>query len=295
MLLITVTCIVLEVMIRIIPNEYKYKKQYLDNESDSIEIIFLGASDAHSGLNPEYTKQRSFNAAHPAQSLDYCFEILKKYDNKWSKLEFIVIPVSYPSLFYKMGESQSDGWRVKNYTIYYNIKITKHLRSYLEILNGQLLDNLFRIYMYHVKNIDEIHCSEKGWYISSHTPPLDSLVQSGIDVAARLTIPPEKQHLEEMKSALDSIVKFSEKNECKVILCTPPVYRSYIENFDIHQYDTTIFTISKIAKENDNCTYINLLNDTRFKVEDFLNGDHLNGNGAKKLTLIIDSIINKKD
>ena len=293
-LLLLITGIIIEVLIRMIPNEYIYKKQYLDNESERIEILFLGASDAECGFNPTYTLRRSFNASHPAQTIDYSYEIIKKYENEWSELKYIVLAVSYPSLFFQLGQASFEGFRIKDYTLYYKIRIYKKLKYYAEIFNGRILSQMARLFRYYIRKQDEIHCSDKGWYVTYYSPPRDSLIKSGMNRAKILTIPQNEQRFDEMKSSLDSIIYFSKRNKFKVILCTPPVHESYSDNFNKYQYYKTINTYNEIARENKNCTYINLLKDSRFKDEDFLDGDHLNGNGAKKLTLIIDSIVNKE-
>jgi hypothetical protein len=278
-------------MIRHIPNEYRLKNDYLDKESDNIEILFLGASETACGFNPFYTKKNSFNCGHPGQSIDYSYEILKKYENHWSNLKYIVLATTYPTLFYRM-ENSRESWRVKNYNIYYKISTSKHLRSYAEIFNGQLLDQFFRLYKYYIKNINEINCSDKGWNISSASLPIDSLGISGKEAAKRHSVPREQQCFAEMKTVLDSIIVFSKRNGSNIIFCTPPVYKSYSQNLlNKYQLDSTINTIHKIVKENRNCTYLNLFEDTRFRDEDFLDGDHLNDNGATKLTLIIDSLM----
>ena len=88
-----------EYILRKIPNDYLLKKEFLDNNSDSIEVLFLGSSHAFYGVNPAYLSLNSFNAAIVSQTLDYDFEILKKYRNNWSNLECIVIPISYFSLY----------------------------------------------------------------------------------------------------------------------------------------------------------------------------------------------------
>jgi hypothetical protein len=294
LLLILVTCIIIEAMIRLIPNDYRFKKEYLDNASDSIEILFLGASDCQSGLNPTYTSRRGFNAGHPGQSPDYSFEILKKYKNNWSSLEYIVLAVSYPGLFYKMEESV-EAWRIKNYTIYYKIVISKRLKYHAEITNGRLFEHVLRLSKYYIKNIDEILCDHKGWEITTtEETPRDSLVITGIRAAKRHTVLQERKCFVEMKSALDSIVDFSKRNNCRIILCTPPAYKSYRENVNINQLDSTFNAYIDIDKKNNNCTYINLFDDPRFEDADFLDGDHLNINGARKLTTLIDSVINSQ-
>jgi hypothetical protein len=289
-LLILAAYVVIELMIRNIPNEYKFKKEYLDRNSENIEVLFIGASEIHCGLDPAYFRKKSFNLGHPGQSMDYCYEILKKYENKWSSLDYIVLPASYTSLFYKMEDSK-EAWRVKNYRIYYKIKISKRIRSYAEVLNGQLIDHFPRLFNYYFKNVDEIRCTDKGCNISNTSETQDDLAISGLKAAKRHTIPKQQQCYEEMKSALDSIIGFSKRNNCKIIFCTSPAYKSYRENFDKYQFSTTINTFMKAVEENSNCTYLDLLDDKRFDDKDFLDADHLNSLGARKLSSIIDSII----
>ena len=131
---VAVIFLILELLLRQIPNDYILKKEYLDKNSDSIQVLILGSSHSLHGLNPAYFKKRSFNAANYSQSLDYDLEILRKYENNWHQLEYVVLPVSYPSLFEKIEDS-IESWRVKNYVLYYKIRISKHLTYYAEIIN----------------------------------------------------------------------------------------------------------------------------------------------------------------
>jgi len=289
-LLILITCILIELMVRNIPNEYKLKKEYLDKNSNEIEVLFLGGSHSRSGLNPEYLEKQSFNAAHYSQSLDYDFEILKKYNKKWSNLKYIVLPISYGTLFSKL-EGSEEPWRVKNYIIYYNITLSKRLKYRTEIMNGMLLPHLTRLYKFYFKSIYERQCSETGWGLPGDT---EDLVTTGVEAAIRHTVPFERQQFEEMKSILDSITSFSEKNNCKLILIIPPATESYRNNLVKSQLDSTINTVIKVSEKNPNSYYLNLLDDPIFKEGDFRDGDHLNGDGARKLTLMIDSIINSE-
>jgi hypothetical protein len=293
LLLIALTCILIEVLVRQIPNEYRFKREYLDKNSDKIEMLFLGGSHARAGLDPVYTEIQSFNAAHASQSLDYDWEIIKKYRNSWSSLEYIVLPVSYASLFYKI-EGSMEPWRVKNYVLYYRIVITKHLRYHTEILNGLLFEHFKRLGNFYFKKIDEIKCSKLGWGILATVGNQNDLVRTGIEAAQRHTIPVDRQDCEEMKSALDSIVDFSKRNNIKLIMITTPAYISYRANLDQRQMDHTVQTILNIVRKNDNCHYFNMIDDKAFTEEDFSNGDHLNGSGARKLTLMIDSIVESK-
>ena len=44
----------IEVLIRLIPNDYLLKKDYLDKNSDKIEVLILGSSHSFFDLNPVY-------------------------------------------------------------------------------------------------------------------------------------------------------------------------------------------------------------------------------------------------
>ena len=69
--------ILLETFLRQIPNDYTLKREYLDKNSDSVQVLVLGSSHAIHGINPALMNKRSFNAANWSQSLDYDLEILK--------------------------------------------------------------------------------------------------------------------------------------------------------------------------------------------------------------------------
>ena len=132
--------ILMEVFLREIPNDYSYKKNYLDTHSNELETIFLGSSHAYYAINPEYIHFNSFNAAYVSQSIDYDLEILKKYENRTAKLKFIVIPIDYFSLYNRL-ETGVESWRIKNYNIYYGFNRSYYFKDNFEILNGKTLEN----------------------------------------------------------------------------------------------------------------------------------------------------------
>jgi hypothetical protein len=280
----------MEFMLRQIPNVYRYKSNYLNKNSNKIEVLFLGSSHSFFGLNPVYTKKRSFNASHVSQTLDYDLAILKKYKNKWSSLKYIVLPISYFSLFEKI-ESSKEAWRTKDYCIYYKITSSKYLPYYTEILNGQLVTNFKRLYSFYWKKSDNISCNELGWGTSFSSKSSKDLIESGVEAAERHSIIGD-QYFEEMISMLDSIIDFAKKHKSELILFTPPAFKSYRDNLNQSQLNRTTQAVINIVNKSNNCSYFNLIEDKSFTDDDFYNADHLNEIGAKKLTLKIDSIIN---
>lgn len=77
------------------------------------------------------------------------------------------------------------------------------------------------------------------------------------------------------------------------MLLTPPAFDTYRQNLNQEQLKITINTTSDICSKYNNCIYVNLLSDTNFAATDFYDADHLSEIGAKKLSVLVNEIINK--
>jgi hypothetical protein len=278
-----------EILLRKIPNDYVSKKQFLDNNSDSIKVLFLGSSHALVGINPTYFSVFSFNAGYFSQSLDYDFEILKKYKNNWENLDCIVIPISYSSLYGRL-ETGIESWRVKNYIIYYEMNTFTQISNFTELFSTRLNVNLGKIYTYYIRGESNISCSNLGWGQDYNSKKKEDLVKTGI-TAAKRHLKKDDRFLEENIKILKSIIEFAKNKNVKVFLFTPPAYYTYVENLNRMQLIQTITTLIKIDNFYNNVAYLNFLEDSSFSAVDFYDADHLNEIGAKKFTIKLDSLI----
>jgi hypothetical protein len=290
-MLIAISFGVLEFFLRRIPNEYKLKKEYLDKYSQNLEVLILGGSHGRSAFDPNYLSMTSFNAAQHSQSLDYDWEILKLYKNELTKLKFVILPISYGSLFMKI-ETSDEPWRAKNYILYFNIKISKNFRYNTEIMNGIIGTQYFRLFNYYLLGKSEINCSCLGWHASFEESPINYLKETGIAAAKRFSRN-DTNCFYEMKCALDSIIDISQNIGCKIVLITTPVHNSFREAMNKEQMRKTFETIKREVAENDNCFYINMLYDESYSDVCFRDGDHLNAKGSHKLTSHLDSLLRK--
>lgn len=298
---ILIVVIVMEILLQNIPNDYVFKKQYLDKHSSEIETLVLGNSHSFYGIDPSFFSSNTFNASFPSQPLSYDFEILKNYQAKFKSLKTIVLPISVFSLFYDF-EKSPEAWREKNYIIYYKFHTAKSLKNYSEVLGGRVKINLLRIISYYILGNPTVASSSLGWgrnYISVNAK---DLVKTGKVAALRHSGSFEEKDSLKIKDIfkenlviMDSIVQWSSRRNIKLLLITPPGYKSYWQNLNKEQVNITIETIKKIALENTNCVYLNLLRDSSFVAKDYYNADHLSEIGAKKLSKLIDlKIINFK-
>lgn len=289
--------ILLELLLRNIPNDYLFKKQYLDINSSEIETLILGSSHSFYGFNPEYFNSNTFNAGHISQSLNYDYEILKKYQDQFKNLKTIVLPISYFTLFGKL-EADSESWRVKNYIIYYGLNSSKSLEDYSEVLSNPINVNIKRIKAYYLLGNSTISCTDLGWGMSYNSKDARDLAETGKTAAKRHTrddINSDKYQeiFNDNILILKSIIQWSKANDVKVLLLTLPAFETYRKNLNIEQLNTTIKTAGEICLKYDNCIYENLLCDTNFVSVDFYDADHLSEIGAKKLSELINEKINK--
>jgi hypothetical protein len=277
----------IELLLRQIPNEYSYKKNYLDNNSNKIEKLFLGSSHTYYGVNPSFIGGNSFNASHESQTLNYDYKIFKKYENDWANLKFIIIPIDYFSLF-SINEFGKQYWRLSRYNIYYNFNLSSNISDYFEILSLNFRHNLSQLYSYYILKIEKEPCSKLGF--GKIYPIAEDIAITGKRAAKRHT-KMDFSYYSMNIDILKSFINIAQSRKIQVILYTTPAYRTYVSNLNKKQLDLTINTAIEFANNYSNCTYFNLLEDHSFNADDFSDADHFNLKGAKKFSIKLDSII----
>lgn len=282
-----------ELLVRKIPNDYSLKNAYLSEHSKDIENLILGSSHAFKGINPNYISGSSFNAAMFSQSLDYDLKILEKFENDLINLKTIIIPISYFSLYTNL-ETGVESWREKYYDIYYdfsydgNLKKLEHLS--FEVFNVSVRENISSIKDYYTYERSTVRMDSLGWYGSNEIPSIDELKKSAIEASIRHTSK-DDMLLATNNNIINKMVTMANNNGWKIVLFTPPAYKLYSTNLSKSQYEHTIKYCEQISKLNTNVRYYNLIDSSNFKIADFLDADHLNSNGARKLSIILNRII----
>ena len=284
---ILLICVSAELLIREIPNDYSFKRNYLDKNSHDIEVLFLGSSHTYYGINPDYISEKTFNAAHISQSIDYDFEILKKYESKWGQLKYIVIPMDYFTLFSKISNG-NETWRTKNYVIYYGINIEGNLRDNFEILSFKSDVTLRRILAYYISNKPSLTSSNLGF--GQFGIESQDLKKSGETAARRHKMSSEINFIDNQK-VVREIIAFASREDAKVVFYSSPAYHTYVSQLDKNQLEMTSETVKDFVSNNSNCSYFNFLEDSSFAANDFSDADHLNESGAKKLSLKFRNIL----
>jgi hypothetical protein len=284
---IVILAVPIEYLLQQIPNNYTYKKNYLDKHAGEIQVLILGASDLFFGLDPVYFKQNTFNASHVSQTLDWDYKIFSKYQDRFDDLKIVIIPISYPTLWAKLEEGV-ESWRTKNYAIYYGLA-TKSWMNHSELLKGKLSVNIQRLYQYYFKGKSDISCTELGWgtdYKSGNTVDLEKSGKAAALYHTYKNIYSEENTkiFTENLAILNSFIEICTEKNMELIFLTPPAYYTYRENLNIKQWNKMLETMTDLVKGHNNCQYINMMDDRDFTAEDFYDANHLDERGAKKFS-----------
>lgn len=282
---------IMEYLLRKIPNDYFIKNEYLTNNSAEIKILILGSSHSLNDLDPSLFHKKAYIGANVSQTLDIDYKVLQKFEDQLDSLEYIIIPISYHSLFSKLDTGIED-WRSKYYNIYYNIKIEQSPLKTPMILTGTMKYNLQRLNTYYLKGqTADVNIDELGMIKMKPCRDLEKLKKESTKAANRHTSPNINYFLNENLKYLDEIIELANKMNAKVIFFTPPFHKEYRALLNQKQLDITIQAIEKI-NNNKNVFYYNFIDTyTEYQLQDFANGDHLSYLGAKKFTMKLDSII----
>lgn len=284
---IIVIGIILEVLLRNIPNDYKLKNEYLKNNSKNIEVLILGSSHSYYGLDPEMMSGEVFNASYVSQSLEYDFKIYNKFKDNLTRLEYIVIAIDYSTLFSKLSIT-NESWRLKNYAIYQGYDLGWSLKSNFELFSMKFNINTTRIFNYYWNGKTSVTSSDKGY--GSDKRNNKDLIQSGKAAAKRHTKEDKSFYIENL-TYLDEIIASAKVNDVKVLFYSSPCYHTYMRHLDQIQLNLVLTTMDSICKVHSHCVYHNLMEMDSFSNVDFRDADHLSRPGAIKLSGYMDSLI----
>ncbi|WP_372756686.1 family 20 glycosylhydrolase [Mariniflexile sp.] len=279
--------LVLELLLRGIPNPYKVKSDFLEANNKSIETLILGSSHAFYGVNPVFLSNKAINFANVSQTIDIDYQLLEHFAPSLPNLKYVIIRLSYATLYEQLGNS-NESWRLKDYNLYTSMRLDWSIKHQFEVLSVKLDTNIERVLQYYFFDSFELNTNEHGWGITSKTNL--TLNESGLYAAKKHTIQDKSFYTENVKN-LETIVNYCNTRNIQVVLVTTPTHKSYFSNLDDEQLKPMQHIGEMMEKKYDNCRYYNLLKSSMFTDADFFDGDHVNAKGAEKLTKLINQAL----
>ena len=228
---IIVFSVIIELIIRKIPNDYTFKRQNLIEQREQIKTLALGGSHTYYGLNPDLFDSTMFNLAYVSQTLLFDDLLLNKYIDTLPNLKTVIIPIAYVSLSQKYGEGE-EKWRRYNYFRFHDIQPPFgkwYEKYYLELTNLPSKLNIIKLFKY-LTGESMITCNEKGWCITFAEEKVADIESSSYKAAKRH----ENGSLDftENLQYLNNMIAICKSKNITVYLVTFPFWKTYRDNLN---------------------------------------------------------------
>ena len=277
-----------EYVLRIVPNDYSYKHQWMTEHPDDIKILTFGSSHGYYGLRPDFFLKTAFNLAFVSQSIKYDKFLYEKYATNCDSLECIILPISYFSLRSNLETSQ-ESWRIKGYCIYMGCNYHGINPIYnLEILTKSKLLHMKDALL---QQLNYRTCDTLGFCLNYKKEYRAQNWQSTGLTACTRHSKGKKENLETNLQDLEWIIQDCQKRDIKVILLTTPTFHTY---YDVLNQDLVIERekiCNSLVQKYNHVIFLDWLKHEQFNEDDFFDADHLNEFGAEKLTKMLDEYI----
>jgi hypothetical protein len=290
--IILIFCLI-ELFYRVVPNNYSFKSETIKKKYNSAEILVLGSSHTFYGINPKFLKSPTFNLAQISQTLYFDKLLFEKHINEFDKLKYLILNIEYTTLSQR-DNTDDDVWRKYYYEAYMDLNvpiiskfdIERYFLSFTKSFNF----NTKLIYKY-IFNGSILNCDENGfgtdYTVANKDPNFKNNTKEII-----------KRHEDNLMDfslnvhRIQKMIDMSKKKGIKVVLIITPATKEYVNGVNQYKWNKIVETCNLLSQKNDNVSFLNLFDDTRFTDDDLFDTDHLNEIGAQKCTRILNDILN---
>jgi hypothetical protein len=289
--------------------DFSCQYEYLRKIKKDLEVVFLGSSHMAKAVNPEFITKKSFNLAYSAQDLYGDYMIIKRLIDEMPHLETLVIEMT----LYSYGSENYTGYLLKEY--FWELGIMPKMRFVPHVIANSsvfychqdtFIEDVFKgkkPVPYFIVDIDSVEVSllknqcllSNGYRFSYGSMPKEKLFSHAKKRARKHSLTGGIERIiAENESYLEKIIDLIESRKLKMIMVTTPTTNYYQENFDAEFVASFRNKIKYILEAHPSITYYDFSNMEGLEASDFLNSDHLNYQGSKKFSLLLDSLFNKK-
>ena len=283
--------IAIELLLFLRPNQYSYKREYVEEHINDIRCLLLGNSHIEIALKPDILGNGVFNMAIAGRNLIYDMELAKRYVPQMNQLKVIVIPIDYTQFYFgrqkndpnEENKSSSYGKTYKcMYYKYMGIR-ANHFWYWSELLNSKL-DYMSRF----LKNdADARECDSLGYSKRDILKRIDNWENKHLPKIIDTTLDADRDKQELLYTRYCTLAELAKNQGAKLIILITPKYKTYnnCKNPVVTQEIESF--LASIKQKYPNTEYYDYSNDKRFVDEDFYNASHLTDIGANKFSKIV--------
>lgn len=283
----------------VVPNPYKNQKNEVETIIENptkYKSFAFGRSHAAS-LCYDYYNKKGVNFAlggRDLASIDYLVRFLIP---RCDSLKEVIVFISYTSLYFDNTAMSAGNLNDARKELYYTIPSVYPI-DWWDINNFIFGKILTFVQADHGQKI--LKDLQKGRNVTEDKKDFNEveMIKSGIDQTRRDVLDKQsallynKDIVRENTNRLRDIINYCKECNIKIYLVQAPYYHTYIENVP----DEIVKEVNKVVKglsSSAHIPYYDFSKDDRFcnDISLFMNSDHLNFNGKKKFTEILNKTI----
>jgi len=290
---VVIAYFILELLVLNIPINYKVFGEYLDSNSQEIEIMGLGSSQMKCGFNPEFLNEKAINLSSTSQHHNEDFHILKGTKDRLPELKYVLMEVSYNHL--ELPHHNNDYWKNTIYLNYYGVNAFERHTWYKDRLVYLSNTNFYsyKLMEHYVHNSSTEKLNKYGFDSNNYEGDFKKLDYDEAKIASNKFKIITREDLTIFKkntAYLFEMLDYAKAQNFKVIVCALPLYKTYLKERNPNIVRRRDSVLGVIKNKYSNVVLLNEETDTlNFTVNDFLNENHLNPDGAKKFTALVNS------
>lgn len=281
----------IELLLLIIPNEYSYKRQYVETKGDEIKVLILGSSHNSNAIIPSLLGDSTFNMAIDGRYPYYDAVLAERYVPTMKNLKYVIWNLGYNwqyvnyKYFKKKHSDKASSYRCM-YEKYFDIPY-HGFHNWSELINSNF-DYGMRIMNYFIRNEAALQkCDSLGEelvYRDKRRPNWKNLKKiDKIDYDN----PDVKKCFEETLGYMCRLAAVCERCHVRLIVITTPYYKGSLQNVSSRGLAEMQMCVDAMKEVCPTMQYYNYMMDSHFTDDDFFNASHLSDIGAKKFTPIL--------
>ena len=285
----------IELYVLYYPSTFNRKAKYLHANIDSTQLLVLGSSHSQNAINPEWMQLKTVNLGNPSQDIQIDSALFFKYVPGMKNLKMLVLELDYFTLEEK---NDKENFRLPWYKRFFGIEL--YPVSFLNRVSVYASSPSF----FNKVLVDAINPKKINYSINRYGFILNDfpgvMKDKNFDSLALATTAKERlknthtgvslENLRFNKSKLDTMINYCLAHNIKLVLLSHPMYTTYINNEIADKNTRKQQYLDSLLTASPKVHYFNFEKDARFSIHDFKNDDHLNSDGARKYTRIIDSL-----
>jgi len=281
-----------EMFLTTITTSFTIKRDLIEKNLDSTELVVLGTSKTFAGINPSYLDYFAINLANNSQSSYYDFKLLEKYIDKLPKLKVIVCEVNFFSFEYNL-DNGPESWRNTYYSHTFKINPqSKELHFYEKFLlyNYKPKDILLHI---NTKEEYNSYFDNRGW---GRNEIRESLPTKEFAIKRYLHLRRNYMHENDLNNNIklfESFIENLNKKNIRIVFVQMPVSPLLTKIIDPKILEKNKNIMGGFKLKYKNLIYLDYLNDHRFPNSSFIDTDHLNYVSANKFSTILNDTLFK--